>query len=241
MRPAIAIFCLIVAGVVMAAMVSLRTPHPDPLPGEVPPTPPTNAQNPPKTAPKSTGKDNDDSQNKFDKARVGAVRASLEIGTETLNKDGKKEFVSKGTMEMELYPKAAPKTVAHITDLAAKKFWDGLKVHRVDETVAQMGDPTSKDTEIADFDLKGIGSHGSGSTVPLEVDAKLPNLQYTVGLARTSDRDSGDSQIYINLVDNPGFDYEYCVFGRVIKGTDVVSKIAKGDIIKHFLVYEARQ
>jgi cyclophilin family peptidyl-prolyl cis-trans isomerase len=225
MRPAIAIFCLIVAGVVLAAMVSLHTTHPDSLPGEVPPTPPT-AQTPSTPAPKATGKE-EDAQTKFEKMRVGAVRASLEI-------------VGKGIIEMELYPKAAPKTVAHITELAAKNFWDGVKVHRVDEMVVQMGDPASKNADVADFELKAIGSHGSGKTVPLEVSARLPNLQYTVGLARTQDPDSGDSQFYINLKDNPDFDYQYCVFGRVIRGTDIVGKIAKGDVIKHLQIYDAK-
>lgn len=227
MRPAIAIFCLILAGVVLAAMVSLHTTHPDPLPGEVPPPPPVTNPTPPKTTPKAAANDTEDVQSRFEKARVGAVRASLEI-------------VGKGTLELELYPKAAPKTVAHLTELAGKNFWDGIKVHRVDAEVAQMGDPASKDADVQDFELKGVGSHGSGTTVPLEVTAKLPNLQYTVGLARTSDPDSGDSQIYINLVDNPGFDYDYCVFGRVVKGTDIVGKIAKGDVIKHIQIYDAK-
>ncbi|GEM_PF-990314 len=240
MRPAIAIFCLIVAGVVLAAMVSLHTTHPDPLPGETPSPPPAASATPAKTDPKAAPKGEGDSQAKFDKVRAGAIRASLEIGTETPGKDGKKEFVSKGIIEMELYPKAAPKTTAHLMELAGRKFWDGLKVHRVDSQVVQMGDPASKDAEVSDFESKGIGSHGSGTTVPLEVSAKLPNLQYTVGLARTQDPNSGDSQIYINLVDNPLFDYDYCVFGRVVKGTDIVGKITRGDVIKHLQIYESK-
>ena len=236
MRPAIAIFCLIVAGVVMAAMVSLRTPHPDPLPGEVPPTPPPVTT----TEPKATAKENEDAQTKFDKAKEGAIRATLDLGSMVENKAGKKEYVSKGIIEMEFYPKVAPKTVAHLQALAAKNFWDGIKVHRVDEMVAQMGDPGSKDVDPKDFESKGIGNGGSGESVPLEVDAKLPNLQYTIGMARTSDPNSGDSQIYINLVDNPGFKYDYTVFGRVVKGTDIVGKIAKGDVIKHLQIYDGR-
>ena len=243
MRPAIAIFCLILTGVVLAAMVSLRTPHPDPLPGEAPPPTPPASQTPAKPAPKPTDKELGDAQSRFDKVRDGVMRATLEIGTETLdpaNQD-KKVFTSKGIMELELYPKAAPKTVAHLTELSAQNFWDGVKVHRLDSEVIQMGDPESKTVPISDFDSKGIGTHGSGSTVPLEVAYKLPNLQYTVGLARAQDPNSGDSQFYINLVDNPGFDYDYCVFGRVVKGNEIVPKIAKGDVIKHFQIYEAHK
>jgi cyclophilin family peptidyl-prolyl cis-trans isomerase len=229
MRPALAIFGLIVAGVVLAAFVSLRTTHPDPLPGEVPPKEATNTDNAKPDA-KPTAKAGADSEAPFDKVQAGKLRASLEI-------------VGRGTIEMEFYPKAAPKTVAHIAELAGKNFWDKIKVHRVDtkEQVVQMGDPTSIDSEPQDFEAKGIGSHGSGTSVPLEVSAKLPNLKYTVGLARTQDPNSGDSQIYINTGDNPGFDFDYCVFGRVVKGTDIVSKIAVGDVIKHIQVYEAGQ
>jgi cyclophilin family peptidyl-prolyl cis-trans isomerase len=240
MRPAIAIFCLILAGVVLAAMVSLRTPHPDPLPGEVPPPTPPASKTPTKAAAKPADKDQGDPQSRFDKAREGAVRATLEIGSEIPDRDDpkKKVFTSKGTMEIELYPKAAPKTVAHLTELAGKNFWDGIKVHRLDSEVVQMGDPESRDADVSDFDLKGIGTHGSGSTVPLEVADKLPNLQYTLGLARAQDPNSGESQFYINLVDNPAFDYDYCVFGRIVKGTDIVAKIAKGDVIKHLQIYD---
>ena len=228
MRPVIAIFCVILLGVVMAAMVSLRTPHPDPLPGEVPsPPPPVADQNKAKPDPKAAAKKSEDQNVPFEKIQAGAVHATMEI------KD-------RGTIEMALYPKAAPKTVAHLTELSNKNFWDNLKVHRVDEMVVQMGDPTSKDTNLEDFELKSVGSHGSGTMVPLEVAAKLPNLQYTVGLARTSDPSTGDSQIYINLVDNPGFDFQYCVFGRVVKGSEIVNKIKKGDVIVHFHIYEAQ-
>jgi cyclophilin family peptidyl-prolyl cis-trans isomerase len=226
MRPAIAIFCVMVAGVVLAAMVSLRTPRPDPLPAEI-----EAAKNAEKNKPQAETKPAEaggDPQAQFDKVKEGAMRASLEI-------------VGKGTIEFELYPKAAPKTVAHFTELAAKNFWDGIKVHREEKAVIQMGDPLSKDVQPEDFEIKGIGSHGSNTTtVPLEVEAKLPNVQYTLGLARTSAPDSGDSQFYINLINNPGFDYDYCVFGRVTKGTDIVSTIKKGDVIKHIQVYEAR-
>ena len=223
MRPAIAIFCLIVVGVVLAAMVSLRTPHPDPLPAD---KEATNTDKPTPAA-KTSNMPSPEKEAPFTKVQDGAVRATLDV-------------VGRGTIEMELYPKAAPKTVAHLTELSNQNFWDNLKVHRVDDQVVQMGDPASKDASPEDFDLKGVGSHGSGKTVPLEVSAKLPNLQYTVGLARTNDPNSGDSQIYINLQDNPGFDFDYCVFGRVVKGVELVGKIQKGDVIKSFRIYETK-
>ncbi len=222
MRPAIAIFCLILGGVLLAALVSLRTTHPDPLPSEVPPptAEPTKAAPPKQTAPLDPAQ-----EAKFTKLKSSAIRATLEI--EKL-----------GVIEMELYPTAAPKTVAHLSALSAKNFWDKVKVHRVDDLVVQLGDPTSKDADPAQFKDLGIGSHGSGSSVPLEVVQQLPNLTYTLGLARTEDPESGDSQFYINLHDNPDFDYKYCVFGRITKGANLVSKIKVGDEIKHFQIYD---
>ena len=228
MRPAIAIFCLILAGVVLAGMVSLHTPHPDPLQTDIDAAKAEADKAAEQARPKTAGKAEDskaDPETKFDKVKTGAIRATLEIK-------------GRGTIEMELYPQAAPKTVAHILELANKNFWDGIKVHRAEAEVVQMGDPDSKDVKPDDFGLKGIGTHGSGATVPLEVSAQLPNIKYSLGLARTKEPDSGDSQFFINLMDNPTFDYDYCVFGRVVKGTAIVSQIQMGDVIKHFQVYE---
>ena len=154
----------------------------------------------------------------FAQAKEGAVKVAMEIE-------------GKGSVVMELYPKAAPQTVAHFVDLCKKHFYDGLKFHRVEPGfVIQGGDPESKDASVAEFETKQIGTHGSGQTVPLE--AKLPHTQYSVGLARSSAPDSGDSQFYINLKDNNELDGNYCVFGMVTQGQEVAAKVEKGDVIK---------
>jgi cyclophilin family peptidyl-prolyl cis-trans isomerase len=154
----------------------------------------------------------------FDQAKEGATKAAMEVE-------------GKGTIIMELYPKAAPKTVAHFMDLCKSHFYDGLKFHRVEPGfVIQGGDPESKDASVAEFESKKIGTHGSGQTVPLE--AKLPHTQYSVGLARSDALDSGDSQFYINLKDNNELDGKYCVFGMVTQGQDIAAKVQKGDVIK---------
>ena len=158
----------------------------------------------------------------FEAAKQGAVKATLEVE-------------GKGTIVMELYPKAAPQTVAHFVELCKQHFYDGLKFHRVEPNfVIQGGDPESKNTSVEEFESKGIGSHGSGKMVPLE--AALPHKQYSVGLARSSDPNSGDSQFYINLNDNASLDGQYCVFGMVVQGQDVPAKVEKGDVIKSITV-----
>ena len=156
----------------------------------------------------------------FDQAKEGAIKVAMEVE-------------GKGTVLMELYPKAAPKTVAHFVDLCKRNFYDGLKFHRVEPGfVIQGGDPQSKDASVEEFQSKQIGTHGSGQTVPLE--ARLPHTQYSVGLARSSALDSGDSQFYINLKDNNELDGKYCVFGMVTQGQDIAAKVQKGDVIKSF-------
>ena len=136
----------------------------------------------------------------------------------------------RGTLVMELYPEAAPKTVAHILALVNKKFYDGTKIHRVaPDFVVQWGDPESRKAAPSEFDSKHIGAHGSGQNVPLE--AKLLHEKYTLGLARSQDPDSGDSQMYINLKANHSLDGGYCVFGKVVKGMELADKLQIGDVI----------
>ena len=154
----------------------------------------------------------------FEQVKAGAQKATLEVE-------------GRGKIVMELYPKAAPQTVAHFLDLCSQHFYDGIKFHRLEPGfVVQGGDPESKNASVEEFDAKGIGSHDSGKTVPLE--AHLLHKKYSIGLARSQSPDSGDCQFYFNLNDNPALDGKYCVFGMVVEGQDVVDKIQKGDVIK---------
>ncbi|HEY4163584.1 MAG TPA: peptidylprolyl isomerase [Dongiaceae bacterium] len=123
-----------------------------------------------------------------------------------------------GRVTILLSPNVAPKTVAHIKELVRKGFYNNTPIHRViPGFMAQMGDPT------------GTGSGpGSGQTVPAEFN-KLPFDRGTVGLARTSDPNSGDSQFFICFAPSPFLNGQYTVFGQVTSGMDVVDKIKPGD------------
>ena len=166
-------------------------------------------------------------QNAFDAVTTGAIRAKL-------------EFEGHAPMTLEFYPQAAPQTVAHISDLIKQHFYDGVLVHRVEPGfVIQAGDPESKKVKpgelrtAEDSQRLELGKAGSGKTVPLE--ARLPHLKYSVGLARSAAEDSGDSQFYINLNDNgAALDGKYCVFGRIIDGQKTADEIKIGDRIKSF-------
>ena len=144
----------------------------------------------------------------------------------------------RGTITIELMPKAAPKTVAHFLSLVKKKFYDGILFHRVVEGfVAQAGDPKSKEVKPEDIptaeaaQARGLGVGGSGENVPLETGQA--HEKGTLGLARSAAPDSGDSQFFLNLVANHRLDSGYCVFGKIAdkKGLEVMDKIKQGDRI----------
>ena len=163
----------------------------------------------------------------FTRYEKGAIKATMTIA-------------NRGSMQILLYPAATPKTVEHIVSLCRQHFYDGLLFHRVvPGFVAQGGDPKSRGVDgasIADVPAEqtGLGQGGSGKTVPLE--ATLPHTADSIGLARSQDPNSGDSQFYINLSDNHSLDGDYCVFGRIVSGSDVAAKIKQGDKITSFTV-----
>jgi peptidylprolyl isomerase len=122
-----------------------------------------------------------------------------------------------GRVVIELRPDLAPKHVARIKELVRKGFYDGLVFHRViDGFMAQTGDPL------------GNGTGGSGTKIPAEF-SKQPFERGTVGMARSRDPNSGDSQFFICFAPAPFLNGQYTVWGQVTQGMDVVDKIKKGD------------
>jgi cyclophilin family peptidyl-prolyl cis-trans isomerase len=134
-----------------------------------------------------------------------------------------------GVIKIELYPDAAPKTVANFLDYVKAKFYDGTQFHRViDGFMVQGGGFTT------DFKQKP-----TKPPVPIESEqsakAGLMNQPGMVAMARTSDPNSATSQFFINVADNTRLNftaatsqgYGYTVFGKVIDGMDIVNKIAK--------------
>lgn len=122
-----------------------------------------------------------------------------------------------GTIEAELYPKEAPKTVARITELVKQGFYNNLTFHRVvPGFVVQGGDP------------KGNGTGGSGTNLPAEFNSHK-HVEGSLAMARATDPNSADSQFYISLGTHPHLDNQYTVFGKVTKGMEAVKKIQVGD------------
>lgn len=139
----------------------------------------------------------------------------------------------KGVVEVEMYPADAPKTVAQITALAKRNFYNGLRVHRVvPGFVVQFGDPLTRD-----MTKKGLwGTGGSGRVIGV-AETKRTHRLGSVAMAHAGDPAKADSQMYILLrASATALDGKYAVFGQVISGMDVVEQIAVGDMIRRVTV-----
>jgi len=131
-----------------------------------------------------------------------------------------------GVIKIELFPDAAPKTVANFTQYVKDKFYDGTQFHRViDGFMVQGGGFTPE-----------FSQKPTRPPVPIEAEssskAGLLNVPGAVSMARTNDPNSATSQFFINVNDNKFLNYSpnnpgYTVFGKVVAGMDVVNKIAK--------------
>ena len=133
-----------------------------------------------------------------------------------------------GSIEIELFPSAAPKTVANFVQLANEGFYNNLVWHRIVKGfVIQTGDPLTRNGG-GNSSLWGTG--GSSSTVPLEIDPALHNNESYIGMARGQDPNSGSSQFYINLGNNTFLDGSYTVFGKVIGGMNIAQEIGNAPV-----------
>jgi peptidylprolyl isomerase len=123
-----------------------------------------------------------------------------------------------GRVVIELRPDLAPKHVARIKQLAREGFYDGIVFHRViPGFMAQTGDPT------------GTGRGGSEKPdLPAEFSNE-PFVRGTVGMARTSDPNSANSQFFINFAETPHLNGQYTVWGEVVEGMEHLDRIAKGE------------
>jgi peptidyl-prolyl cis-trans isomerase B (cyclophilin B) len=129
---------------------------------------------------------------------------------------------SEGTMVVEFYPDVAPNHVANFKKLARSGFYDGTCFHRViPGFMIQGGDPNTKDDSKKD--TWGMG--GPGYSVKAEFNAKH-HARGILSMARASDPDSAGSQFFICQADCGQLDGQYTVFGNLIKGFDVLDKIA---------------
>ena len=156
---------------------------------------------------------------------LGAVAALLALTVGMASAQEKKKGnpvvvleTSKGIIEIELNEAKAPVSVANFLKYVDMKFYDGLIFHRV----------------IADFMIQGGGftpemAQKQGlPPIKNEAGNGLANDKYTIAMARTNVVDSATSQFFINVAKNSMLDdSNYCVFGKVVAGMDVVDAIAQ--------------
>jgi peptidylprolyl isomerase len=128
----------------------------------------------------------------------------------------------------------APKHVEQITALAKEGVYDGVVFHRViDGFMAQTGD-VENGRHGSDISYAGTGG-SSRPDLPAEFSS-LPFDRGTVGMARSQDPNSANSQFFITFAPAPHLDGQYTVVGQVIQGMDVVDAIKKGDDAANGLV-----
>jgi peptidyl-prolyl cis-trans isomerase B (cyclophilin B) len=129
---------------------------------------------------------------------------------------------SEGDMVIEFWPDVAPKTVENFKTLAKKGFYDGTCFHRViKDFMIQGGDPLSKD--LSQEGRWGTG--GPGYNVKAEFNDRHHD-RGVISMARSSDPDSAGSQFFICHGSPRNLDHQYTAFGKLIKGDDVLEKIA---------------
>jgi peptidyl-prolyl cis-trans isomerase B (cyclophilin B) len=127
---------------------------------------------------------------------------------------------NKGTIELELYPQHAPKTVNNFVFLAEEGFYDNVKFHRViSNFMVQGGDPT------------GSGSGGPGYR--FEDETRGNPLRHETGVISMANAgpNTNGSQFFITHSPQGHLDGKHTVFGKVVKGQDVVNAIRQGDVI----------
>jgi peptidyl-prolyl cis-trans isomerase B (cyclophilin B) len=129
---------------------------------------------------------------------------------------------TEGTMVVQFWTDAAPKTIANFKKLAKDGFYDGTCFHRVIKGfMIQGGDPNTKDAaRESTWGMGGPGYH---------VDAEFndhPHLRGVISMARSGDPNSAGSQFFICHGNPRSLDHQYTTFGKLIKGDDVLEKIA---------------
>ncbi|WP_337266719.1 peptidylprolyl isomerase [Oryzifoliimicrobium ureilyticus] len=134
-----------------------------------------------------------------------------------------------GPVVIELLPKLAPKHVAQIEALAEKGAYDNVAFHRViDGFMAQTGD-VKFGNMAKGYDARRAGTGGSDlPDLPAEF-SKTPFVRGTVGMARSQDPNSANSQFFIMFDEAPSLNGQYTVVGKVVSGMENVDKIARGE------------
>jgi len=144
--------------------------------------------------------------------------------TKTVNPSNEVAVIktSEGDMVVQFWTDAAPNTIENFKKLARSGFYNGTIFHRIVKGfMIQGGDPNSKDPAKEDR----YGEGGPGYKIKAEFN-QHPHERGVVSMAREPDPDSAGSQFFVCLASVPRLDGQYTTFGKLIKGDDVLEKIA---------------
>lgn len=134
-------------------------------------------------------------------------------------------MASGGVLDLRLLPDDAPATVLRVTNLAKSGYYNGLTFHRVEPTfVLQGGSPGANE-------FMGDGLYMRDEPGGL-------HLRGTLGIS-TRGRDTGDAQMFVNLVDSPRLDHAYSVWAVVERGMDVADRVLEGDVMTRVELVDA--
>jgi len=150
-----------------------------------------------------------------------------------INLDGPRlilPVMGKNDLEIRLFEREAPRTTAHVLQLAERGFYDQQRFFRVVRQprpfAAYFGDPASRTTAMDD---PSLGRGGTGARIPYEETGRR-HVVGAVGMSRLpDDRDSGDCQFYIVLGPAAFLDGSYTVFGQVTSELDQLTRLETGD------------
>jgi peptidyl-prolyl cis-trans isomerase B (cyclophilin B) len=136
-----------------------------------------------------------------------------------------------GKIKIELYSNIAPKHVARFKELAKEGYFNGIAWHRVNQAVIQAGDSNTR--SAGGPDEKSAPTPPpvkQGDSGKPNVDAEFSDIKYDTGIVGAArlgnDVNSANSQFFITLIRQPGFDDKYTVFGKVIEGMNTVMTIS---------------
>jgi cyclophilin family peptidyl-prolyl cis-trans isomerase len=128
-----------------------------------------------------------------------------------------------GQVKIELYSNIAPKMVARFKELAKEGYFNGIAFHRINQSVIQAGNADTKPGAAPSTGKEG----DSGKP---NVDAEFSDIPYDTGIVGAArlgnDVNSANSQFFIMLKREKGFDNNYTVFGKVIDGMNTVMTIS---------------
>ena len=134
----------------------------------------------------------------------------------------------KGAFKVRLFPADAPKSVEQIVGLIKRNFYRNQRIHRVEASLVQFGDPTSRDMSQRDW----WGRRGSGRIIGVAEFNKRTHVRGAVSLAHSGDAKLADSQLFIMKAAGPSLDKKHVVIGQVTAGMAVVDALRVTDTIK---------